>query len=470
MMKERIDNKREIIETGKSSLDAVITVPAYREGYAVVDMLYSIATQKDLPKEFKYAVFVVINNNPDESEEVYQSNMRTYTLLQALRSEKKISVDVNSDFDNDNHFKEVNHKIQEIQKSKLEINIIDIFSEGHTSINSNVGLARQAVAETAIGYLKHEDKALYVTTDADTMLDPNFLSGAHQCFVDFPELDALGGNIIVNTNIVTEEARQAYEDNILHQQLSFYIHEFVMVQDGKTKGDDQHHLKKDRASYLCGSATIVTRRAMDSIDGYQSIASAEDMQLGIDIREKGYAVADARRAPDVRVYTSARASDRTDRGFGRSVESWIKVPFSKHLVMTFEAEEKRESLMDMLADIHEDEACEGDCIDSRILLATQKVGLGYSQYDSVLGAYKAGEITPTIFTNSILLGLTRQIFSQPEYVIEMHQYVQRIEERLIQSHWSRQWQEYRQAHACDGDLRKLARCLVSFIKSLVIQQ
>ena len=466
MVKEQIANKRILETSKKKSLDAVIAVPAYREGYAVIDMLYSIATQKGLPENFKYAVFVVINNNPHDPKEVYRSNMRTYTLLQALRSGEKIKIEDNADFDNEEHYTGINKKIQKIQKSGLEINIIDIFSEDYANYNNNVGLARQAVAETAMLYLKDSDTSVYITTDADTTLDREFLKGVVQFFKEFPQIDAVAGNIQVNTDIVTKESKQAYEDSLLHQQLSFYTHEFARIQRENSKEDDPHYIKKTKASYLCGSATVVTKKAMDAIDGYHPIASAEDMQIGIDLREKGYAVADARLAPSIKVYTSARISDRTDKGFGRTIESWSKVPFAKHLVPTFEAEENRENLLNILADIHEDKNCEGECVDRRVKQATQSFGLSNTEYEQVLHAYKKGEVTLTLFTNTLLLGITKHIFEQSQYTIPIEQYIFEAEARIQNSKWATRWNEYCKEESGKNELRSRARCVVDFVRML----
>ncbi len=476
-MRERVTHKRVIQSTPDKTLDAVVTIPAYREGYAIIDCLHSIVTQ-DVPNGFRFAITVVINNPPNAPTEVYEANMRTYALLQAMRSKKRVvfSGDMQKDFLTPQNAKEKTEQIKTIQESGVDINIVDIFSEECASDNSNVGLARQAAMEASINMLKDDKRALYITTDADTKLDPLFLRDAATLFEKRTDIHALSGRIVADIANIDAVSRRAYEDSLLYNDLAYYLSEFVvhLSADGIK---DMHNVGKERASYLCGSATVVTKGALEKTNGYKHVNTGEDMQLGIDLREVGYTVVDARLAPNVAVYTSARRSSRTDYGFGRTIQNWSEVPFREHLVTRFKHAKQADALMDDLAGIHADELCDDTCAEERVRDACVRAHLEEYEINCVLRAYRAGETTPSLFTNSLLLGAIKRIFSDERFVVPLAEYVREAEEIITRSEFAHAWRDYVAKQPClsthnnadvaDDDLRAKIKSLIYFFRNIL---
>ena len=290
------------------------------EGINIIDTIESVALQsKPRDRDLDYGVVVVINNRPDASQGVLESNMKTYTLLQGIRHGCKLSVRGNP---------KIAEKVRRIQESGMRIEIVDAFSEGHAHTESNVGRARKVGTEHALDIIK-EDRSAIVSTDADTVLGPHALRTLYDVF-EKEDVDATPLELGRKIDDLDSQSKKAYQ----RYALSWHIQHTVQVVPKKTAALQSDGLPYalrdlsktgDSAVWLSGGGTAFAADAYRRSTGYRTIGREEDTLLAADLSKSGGRIKDmTMQYPLLVAYTRPRISLRTERGFGHTISDWDK--------------------------------------------------------------------------------------------------------------------------------------------------
>lgn len=300
-----------------NSLDVVAVIPVMNEGYEVLFALRSIAhQQKGRRNGFSQGVVLVINNRPDASNEIVQSNMDTYILLQSVCSGFPVSVRGRRDLDT---------AIRDIQQANLPILIIDSFSEGNTDEKNNVGRARKIGTDFAVDFLL-KPEGFVISTDADTTLHSWAMYDAKEMFAT---TDVAASPMLLNNSIelLSEKEQQVFRSYELYWQARqvFCVHDFRThaIKTLQLTDDYEDPYISDRPVYMGGAYSVFRGDAYKKVGGYRPIGSAEDTTLGQDMADAGLRVENmSHHFPNLQAYTLPRISFRTDLGYGHGIGRW----------------------------------------------------------------------------------------------------------------------------------------------------
>jgi hypothetical protein len=305
-------------EHGPSSenLDAMIVIPSMNEGEKIIDTIYTAVHQQSLDKQkLKHGVVVVINNRPTADDAVKLSNFRTYLLLQALEHKFPITLGGNKAF---------NQKAKFIQEQNIPIHIVDSFSEGYSSPDSNVGRARRIGTEVALPMIKKE--GFIVSTDADTVLG-NDLIGTAKLMFEMNE-GVVGTRIhmsrhLAETNI-DEKRASAAED--IYWGITHCI-------------DTDPAYIEDEFVWMAGAGSAFRadnyKKLAEKGRGYSDVPGHEDTLLGTSLADEGWVIRDmSKEFRSLQAMTRQRFSERASTGYGRHMLNFDpgKIAFRNILV------------------------------------------------------------------------------------------------------------------------------------------
>jgi hypothetical protein len=301
----------------QDGLDHVTVIPAYREGYGILRMLRSLVEQENMAG-ISHAIFININQAPDEPDAT-ADNMRTYTLLQCLRSKQKITLRTDEAVDEDarKRVRVMNEWIKEIQASDLEINIIDTFSEGQAIAGNNVGIARDVGVRSAAAYLASEEGVVTVS-DADAWLSPQYISQAIK-WLQEAEDDLISPRFEFMVEGLSKSEREAYFDRCIvdnARSAALSMH-YRTVRRALAAAD-----AAQRAVYIRGAGMSTTWKTYQRAGGYPPLSGAEDVALGMEAMRRGLHVSTPYK--HIAVYAVPRISERVDadHGHGHSMLQW----------------------------------------------------------------------------------------------------------------------------------------------------
>ena len=264
----------EIQNDHRKYFQKIIVVPSIAESKSLPTLINSLE-QNDGLELLNTLLLIVVNNSISSSEEVKIDNQVTLDYLRDI-------------------------------KTSLNISFIDACSNGKEldDKNGGVGLARKIgmdLALTKFDYLSINKKIL-ICTDADCIVDPNYLSEISQEF-NRNNYEAAVVNFAHDINGDDEETKAivCYE---------IFLRYYVL---------GLNFAKSDYAFHTIGSTMLCTPEAYVKVEGMNKRKAAEDFYF-LEKLAKIYPIGEIK---STYVYPSKRGSWRVPFGTGRSVDRYL---------------------------------------------------------------------------------------------------------------------------------------------------
>lgn len=252
----------------------IIVVPSIAESNNLPGLIKSLE-QNDELELLNTLLLIVVNNRVSSTEEVKNDNQKTIDYLKNI-------------------------------KAKVNISFIDACSVGKEMDDKNggVGLARKIgmdLALTKFDYLSINKKIL-ICTDADCIVDSNYLSEISQEF-NTNILEAAVVNFAHNIDGDDEETKAIICYEIF---LRYYVLGLSFA-------------KSDYAFHTIGSTMLCTPEAYVKVEGMNKRKAAEDFYF-LEKLAKIYPIGEIK---STSVHPSKRGSWRVPFGTGRSVDRYL---------------------------------------------------------------------------------------------------------------------------------------------------
>jgi len=267
----------------KKYFQKIIVVPSIAESKSLPTLINSLA-QNDELELLNTLLLIVVNNSISSSEEVKIDNQVTLDYLRDI-------------------------------KTSLNISFIDACSNGREldDKNGGVGLARKIgmdLALTKFDYLSINKKIL-ICTDADCIVDPNYLSEISQEF-NRNNYEAAVVNFAHDINGDDEETKAivCYE---------IFLRYYVL---------GLNFAKSDYAFHTIGSTMLCTPEAYVKVEGMNKRKAAEDFYF-LEKLAKIYPIGEIK---STYVYPAKRGSWRVPFGTGRSVDRYLSNSRDEYLL------------------------------------------------------------------------------------------------------------------------------------------
>lgn len=261
----------------------IIVVPAIAESQNLPELIKSLEQNDELDL-INTLLLIVINNSVSSPDEVKEDNQKTLLYLR----------DINS---------------------KLNISFIDACSTGKEMDNKNggVGLARKIgmdLALTKFDYLSINKKIL-ICTDADCIVDSNYLSEISQEF-NRKYYEAAVVNFAHDISGNDEETKAIICYEIF---LRYYVLGLSFA-------------KSEYAFHTIGSTMLCTPEAYVKVEGMNKRKAAEDFYF-LEKLAKIYPIGEIR---STFVHPSKRGSWRVPFGTGRSIDRYLSNSRDEYLL------------------------------------------------------------------------------------------------------------------------------------------
>ncbi len=252
----------------------VIVVPAIAE-FENLPVLINSLEQNDERELTNTLLLIVVNNSFSSSEEVKVNNQNTFSYLRNL-------------------------------KSPLNISFIDAASDGKEmdDKNAGVGLARKIGMDLALTKFNYNssDKRLLICTDADCIVDPDYLLEISHKF-NKNNFEAAVVNFSHDISGEDEETNAIISYEIF---LRYYVLGLIFA-------------KSDYAFHTIGSTMVCTPEAYVKVGGMNKRKAAEDFYF-LEKLAKIYPIG---KIKTTFVHPSKRSSWRVPFGTGRSVVRYL---------------------------------------------------------------------------------------------------------------------------------------------------
>lgn len=281
----------------KGSMDAVVVIPSYKEGKGIIPTLHSFAKQRrvnayknPIYKDINFAVFVVINNARNASEEVLESNELTAQVLDAISLDTLLI-----DLDLEESERDM---IRDIIRTKVKFCIVDLYSEGNALEECNVGIASDIGSSVALEYLKNDDGVL-IRTDADTIFDHEFMFGIVNTMriQNIPGAE-IGVDLQDTDNKEKERGFRLYEMWERMRKAHTVFYDYI---DNCYTGRTHRTFK--------GAGIAVKASALKAVGGFPHLTGGEDSKLSELIENE---VGELSKMEGLKAKTSPRVSGRID--------------------------------------------------------------------------------------------------------------------------------------------------------------
>ena len=271
-LSKRASTQWQIENDYKIFFQKIIVVPSIAESIILPELIHSLE-QNDELELLNTLLLVVVNNSISSSEEVKLDNQMTLAYLRNL-------------------------------KCKLNISFIDAASAGKEMDNNNggVGLARKIGMDNALTKFDYNslNKKIVICTDADCVVDPNYLS-----------------------EISKEFNRNNYEAAVVN-----FAHD-ISGTDEETKAIICYEIfLRYYAFHTIGSTMICTPEAYIKVEGMNKRKAAEDFYF----LEKLTKVCPVEEIKTTSVHPSKRGSWRVPFGTGRSVDRYLSNTRDEYLL------------------------------------------------------------------------------------------------------------------------------------------
>jgi len=282
-IEKRASNIWQIENDYKKYFQKIIVVPSIAESNNLPNFIQSLE-QNDELELLNTLLLIVVNNSLSSSDEVKNDNQNTLTYLRNL-------------------------------KSKINISIIDASSNGKEMDDKNggVGLARKIgmdLALTKFDYLSL-NKKIMICTDADCIVDSNYLSEISQEF-NRNNYEAAVVNFTHDISGNDEETKAIICYEIF---LRYYVLGLSFA-------------KSEYAFHTIGSTMICTPEAYVKVEGMNKRKAAEDFYF-LEKLAKIYSIGEVK---STFVHPSKRGSWRVPFGTGRSVDRYLSNTRDEYLL------------------------------------------------------------------------------------------------------------------------------------------
>ncbi len=267
----------------KKYFQKIIVVPSIAESNNLPDFIHSLEQNDELELQ-DTLLLIVINNSVSSSKEVKDDNQKTLDYLRDL-------------------------------KSKANISFIDACSTGKEMDDKNggVGLARKIGMDLALTKFDYNsiNKKIILCTDADCVVDSNYLSEISQVF-NRNNYEAAVVNFSHDITGDDEETKAIICYEIF---LRYYVLGLSFA-------------KSDYAFHTIGSTMLCTPEAYVKVEGMSKRKAAEDFYF-LEKLAKIYPIGEIK---STSVHPSKRGSWRVPLGTGRSVDRYLSNTRNEYLL------------------------------------------------------------------------------------------------------------------------------------------
>jgi len=261
----------------------IIVVPSIAESNNLPELIKSLEKNDEL-ELLNTLLLIVVNNSLSSSDEVKNDNQKTLAYLRKI-------------------------------KSKVNISSIDACTDGKEldDKNGGVGLARKIgmdLALTKFDYLSL-NKKIMICTDADCIVDTNYLSEISQDFNrNNYEAAVVNFSHDISSNDEETKAIICYE---------IFLRYYVL---------GLNFAKSDYAFHTIGSTMLCTPEAYVKVEGMNKRKAAEDFYF-LEKLAKIYPIGEIK---STFVHPSKRGSWRVPFGTGRSVDRYLSNERNEYLL------------------------------------------------------------------------------------------------------------------------------------------
>ncbi|HRH92956.1 MAG TPA: hypothetical protein PKV72_00310 [Candidatus Peribacteria bacterium] len=301
--------------------DLALALPAYNEGRGILAMLHTMATQEDISDTTRMLVAVVVNQAKDAPADVTAGNALTHELVASLWSgippeglEKDEAISVFPE----SNMPWFNAVVEAMQvRRRIEVILVDMYTEAHAPDRCNVGIARGAGCETVIPLLKPD--GILMTSDADSWAKPNLAAQLFTAYAD-PAVMAVTGTVThmpTHETVNIDRMRDA-EAYLRSAQIMTYR---ILRSLPHAPADDREH-----DAMMPGAFMTMRPEVYAAAGGFDDAPGAEDTALSLRILRLGHKI---HRRPEAEIFTLSRVSLRTheDNGLGQAIAR--KMPYSE---------------------------------------------------------------------------------------------------------------------------------------------
>jgi len=316
------ENEDRISEFMDKNCEVSIVIPAYGEREDIFRPIESLTKQKGVSVDAFETIFVINNpgsvpkrENVKGTDEDYKRKVEHY---QKALSENKECLKIIDYINGKNVDVELNQKekeiIEKVKSLGIKIFSIDKATEGKTlsEKDANVGGARNRGVAEAVARFYEQKKinGIIAQSDADTILDENYVQNLIKVFHDRPELVGIVGDMEFDRT----------EDSELFRKVSLYSemqHNYKRVLDYFVN-DKMNKEDKLATRGVFFSGANMASRAYEAamVGGVPKIGGGEDPEFGYALAKIG----EVDRIPEIKVITADRFSPRTDVGAGHGQE------------------------------------------------------------------------------------------------------------------------------------------------------
>lgn len=269
-----------------------VVIPALAEYPHILEALHSLTLNS--PEELKRTLVVCVVNNrafPEAAEEEIANNRTTLLLLNSLIKKRA--------------FENADPKwrlwIDGIKESEMRLAYVDASSPGfELPDKGGVGLARKIGMDLSLSVMEYKDKQrnLLLSLDADTLVEPNYLTEIIHHFSRRKELAAIVPFAHRKTNDVAIQAAIAYYES--------YLRYYVI---------GLKYARSPYAFHTIGSTIVSSAEGYAMVRGIPKRLAAEDfyfLNKLAKLQPMGF-------IEGTTVYPSPRLSSRTPFGTGKKI-------------------------------------------------------------------------------------------------------------------------------------------------------
>jgi GT2 family glycosyltransferase len=280
--------------TNLADFDLAVVIPSCGEGREIVGAVSAAERAiSKLSEDIRVVVIVVLNNPPNHDD--YRTSNELSRDILSLYAEKEPQGDYVQI-----HHKNENFEAMKAAPERLNLVMIDMFSDGHVQQGCNVGMARRVGENFALTLLK--DNGIMFCSDADSVAGEN-------CLVEV--VDFFKRNTNVAATSCWPEDIEPHEDDLEGQRINNLqrIKDlFHSISGGLQIRFWDKKFLGPRTFALCGCNTAIRKSAYTAIGGRRAMDRGEDSDLSIRLAQAGYKVVEN---PGQKVYTSLRLDGRT---------------------------------------------------------------------------------------------------------------------------------------------------------------
>lgn len=284
----RLKNEIRIEMSQNPNCEFAIVVPVYNEKpERLLGQIESLKKQRGVTPDQFEIIYTVNNDLPSENSK----------SKEVIAANKKV--------------------IEELKKvTGLNVFVIDKSTPGNEIRDCNVGRARnRGLAEASLRFYENSKNGILIQTDADTTFeDPDYLTKLKTIMKENPDVIGVAGGLdwVFKPDVTSEEEKTLLLKKVDRLHLK---KKWDALMTFLRKGEINATARKEGFS---GAHMISRSYESAVVGGVVEATSGEDPQFGKDLEKlaeiRGQRVIGAKE--DLRLTTSARASDRTEASLG----------------------------------------------------------------------------------------------------------------------------------------------------------